>query len=490
MAAAEILVVWVLAFLYCLTLSAIFFFALMQSQLLFWHVRGRKEVQTPPTPLKAYPLVTVQLPLYNEPYVIERLLRAVDALTYPKENLQIQVLDDSTDHTSDLVAQVMKTMKRRDQVSHIRRKNREGYKAGALKNGLKTAKGEFLALFDADFVPPEDFLLRTLPFFKDGAVGFVQVPWSYLNDNQSFLTRLQAAGLWAHFLIEQSSRQAGSCFIHFNGTAGVWRKSCILSAGNWSSDTLTEDIDLSYRAQMKGWKYRYVTGYQVPSELPASVQAVKTQYRRWSQGNMQNLIKHFMKLCRMPLGIKKKWHALYFLASSGSFFLIFCHTLLSVPLLWLKSRGHLSLLFALATLFFFSLCPYAVLHLYACRANERIKGKWCYFLKYFPGFLAFSMSLSFNNSLGIIGAWLRPHTPFIRTPKWGTSGGSGYEKNRTKGATLGLLTEIFLFLYVLFGFFYGLYHAEYSFLLFHGLLCAGYACLIWHGGPWALKKER
>lgn len=478
--------VWLFIILYGGSLVVIFFFAVMQSHLLLLYLRLRKNKCTTPPVLQTHPLVTIQLPVYNERYVVERLLAAVDNIIYPKERLQIQVLDDSTDETTALISDAVAKMSGAAHVEHIRRTQRIGYKAGALKVGLQRATGEFIAMLDADFIPPADFLLRLLPFFQDKKVGFVQAPWGYLNANYSLLTRLQAIGLTAHFLIEQCSRQMGGYFIHFNGTAGIWRKRCIFDAGNWSGDTLTEDIDLSYRAQMMGWTYRYVEGFHIPSELPLSMQAIKAQYRRWNKGNMQNLIKHFSSLCRTPMRTAKKLHAIHFVFSSSTFFLIFLNTLLSVPLLWLKNQGFFSSLFTLASMFFVGLLPFVVLHVMACRQDHNITKKWQHFLLYFPGFLALSMSLSLSNSMGILEALFKPKTPFVRTPKWGISGTRSIHNTkenryiRTKKLSAGTWAELFLFLYVLFGFCYGIYLVEYGFLLFHGLLCIGYACIVWH----------
>ncbi|HEX3072827.1 MAG TPA: cellulose synthase family protein [Ignavibacteriales bacterium] len=232
--------------------------------------------------------VTIQLPMYNELYVAERLIDTVCEIEYPKDLLEIQVLDDSTDETAEIVDKIVKAKQVLGfDIKHIRRNSREGFKAGALKEGLKTAKGDYVAIFDADFVPKKDFLKKTLRFFADDNVGMVQTRWEHLNEDYSLLTKIQAFALDGHFVIEQTTRNKAGLFFSFNGTGGIWKKDCIFDAGNWGIDTLTEDLDLSYRAQLKGWKFVFLKDYSCPAELPAEMNALKAQQFRWTKGYIE-----------------------------------------------------------------------------------------------------------------------------------------------------------------------------------------------------------
>ena len=264
----------VLIIIYGLTLSFVFLYSIVQINLVINYLRNSKSRN--PIPLKndVLPFVTVQLPLYNELYVVERLIDSITKFNYPKDKFEIQILDDSTDETVEIVAKKVADYKAQGfNIYQNRRTIRTGYKAGALAEGLELAKGEFIAIFDADFLPSTTFLCKTLPFFNDKGIGVVQTKWEHLNKNYSLLTRLQAFGLDAHFTVEQTGRNAGNHFINFNGTAGIWRKSCIQNSGGWQADTLTEDLDLSYRAQLKGWKFKYLEELGSPSELPAAMNA-------------------------------------------------------------------------------------------------------------------------------------------------------------------------------------------------------------------------
>jgi cellulose synthase/poly-beta-1,6-N-acetylglucosamine synthase-like glycosyltransferase len=287
--------------LYSVSLLFIFVFSLGQLNLA-WHYRRQKKEKSSEVPaLENYPQVTVQLPLYNEKYVAERLIRCIASFEYPSEKLEIQVLDDSSDETVSIVENTIEQLSDELDIKHIRRQNREGYKAGALKYGTQIAKGEFIAIFDADFLPRKDFLLKTIPYFTDENIGVVQTRWGHVNRDYCTLTKLQAFGLDAHFSIEQSGRSAAGSFINFNGTAGIWRKSCIADAGGWSADTLTEDLDLSYRAQLKGWKFKFLEEIESPAELPVIMPAVKSQQYRWNKGAAETAKKNIGKAMRKPI---------------------------------------------------------------------------------------------------------------------------------------------------------------------------------------------
>jgi cellulose synthase/poly-beta-1,6-N-acetylglucosamine synthase-like glycosyltransferase len=281
---------WAIIGIYVLLLAFIFAYSLVQLNLLLKYLSSRKrrqnlDAEIMPADQSLWPLVTVQLPVYNELYVVERLIDSAVALNYPKEKLEIQVLDDSTDESFELAANKVQHYQLLGfNIKHIKRSERTGYKAGALAYGLEIAEGEFCAIFDADFVPDPDFLIKTLPHFANKEVGMVQSRWEHLNREYSLLTRLQAFALDAHFTVEQGGRNAGNHFINFNGTAGIWRVKAINDSGGWSADTLTEDLDLSYRAQLKGWKFIFLESLGSPAELPAAMNALKTQQYRWNKG--------------------------------------------------------------------------------------------------------------------------------------------------------------------------------------------------------------
>ena len=287
--------------IYAASLLLIFLYSLAQLNLLFNYLKAKKN----PSDSEKFnlnnpseiPFVTIQLPVYNEKYVMRRLLDNIVEMDYPSEKLQIQVLDDSTDESyGETEIHIKKLQQKGINIQHISRKNRIGFKAGALKEGLKTATGEFIAIFDADFLPKKDWLRKTVPYFKDEELGLIQTRWSHLNRDYSLLTKILAFALDFHFVMEQTGRNFGKHFINFNGTAGIWRKTCILDAGNWSGDTLTEDLDLSYRAQLKNWKFKYLVDVETPAELPVVMSAARTQQFRWNKGAAE----HYRDLVCQP----------------------------------------------------------------------------------------------------------------------------------------------------------------------------------------------
>ncbi len=316
----------IIVVLYALAIAFVFFHSLFDAHLIFHYLRGSGKRKTKPFSEADAPFVTIQLPVYNERHVVERLIDAVAALDYPADKFEIQILDDSTDETSELIRQKVDVLTKQNiTISHIQRNNRDGYKAGALKHGLSVAKGACIAIFDADFVPAKDFLKRTVPFFRNDAVGMVQTKWGHLNKEASFLAKLQAIALDGHFSIEQKGRNAAGYFINFNGTAGVWRKETILDAGNWQADTLTEDLDLSYRAQMKGWKFIYLEDFTTPAELPPIVSALKSQQFRWTKGGAETARKNLRSLFTSPLQFSVKIHGAFHLIYSFGFISMSIH---------------------------------------------------------------------------------------------------------------------------------------------------------------------
>ena len=378
----------------------------------------------PPAPLDPLPVVTVQLPVYNERYVVERLIRAACALDYPPDRLEIQVLDDSTDDTRNLAADAVESMRRlgRD-VVHLRRGDREGFKAGALAYGLARAKGDLIAVFDADFVPPPSFLLDLVHHFGDPRVGMVQARWGHLNREYSVLTRIQSIYLDGHFVIEHAARHRAGCFFNFNGTAGVWRRACIVSAGGWQSDTLTEDLDLSYRAQLKGWEFVFLPGVTAPAELPADNDAFKTQQHRWTLGSIQTGRKLLPSILKAKLPRKVKMEAFFHLTNNSAYALMVLLAILIVPAVLARRALGLDWLMYLDLPLFF-LSTLSVSTFYICSQRE-LRQDWLGSLVYLPFLMSLGIGMSLNNARAVWGAWSRRRVEFLRTPKHSLEGTDG-----------------------------------------------------------------
>ncbi|NNF22426.1 MAG: glycosyltransferase, partial [Saprospiraceae bacterium] len=309
---------------YIICLSYITLYCLMQFHLML-HYKSHKRLwkkEAEPKPLMNgdFPLVTIQLPIYNEFFVVERLIDKIMSLNYPKDKLEVHVLDDSTDDTVELSRQKVKEYQSEGfEIRLIHRKDRKGYKAGALKEALPFANGEYIAIFDADFLPDSDFLLDTMPYFRDEGVGVVQTRWGHLNQNYSLITELQAFQLNVHFTVEQQGRESADYLLQFNGTAGVWRTKTIRDAGGWEADTLTEDLDLSYRAQLKGWKFVYLEDVLSPAELPSEMNGLKSQQYRWMKGGAETARKLLPQVWRSKLKTIQKIHATTHLMGSSVF---------------------------------------------------------------------------------------------------------------------------------------------------------------------------
>jgi cellulose synthase/poly-beta-1,6-N-acetylglucosamine synthase-like glycosyltransferase len=462
-----------LVVLYGLCLVFMLGFSLTQWQLTRL-ARRASPLPEPPAPA-VWPLVTVQLPVYNEPNVVARLLDAAAALDYPRERLRIQVLDDSTDETVTLAAaRVAHYQARGLGIIHVRRPSRQGYKAGALAHGLTLTDSEFIAIFDADFLPEPDFLRRVIPYFDSPGIGMVQTRWGHLNEDASLLTRLQAFGLNAHFLVEQVGRQSGAHFLNFNGTGGVWRRACIADAGGWHADTLTEDLDLSYRAQLRGWRFRYLPQVVAPAELPAHLGALQSQQHRWNKGAAETARKHLGRVWRSPtLPLATKWHATFHLLNSSVFAVILLMALLSVPLVFVRAhRPDFQPVFRLASVFVLTLLPLTFYYYAAWRRSAQPAGRW--FAPTFVLFIALSMGLALHNARAVGQGWLRRASPFVRTPKVGTAGApaAALPSAGPHPPAEGLLT-----LYFLVGLAAGLYYGDYGLLPFQGLLVVGFGTL-------------
>ncbi len=435
-----------------------------------------------------WPKVTVQLPVFNELYVVGRLIDTVAKLDYPASKLEIQVLDDSTDESFEVArAKVDEWKAKGVNIKHIKRPERTGFKAGALAYGLLQAEGEYTAIFDADFVPDPLFLQRTLPHFQDEKVGVVQTRWEHLNENYSLLTRLQAFGLNAHFSIEQGGRNASSHFINFNGTAGVWRNDCIVDAGGWHFDTLTEDLDLSYRAQLKGWKFVYKEKISSPAELPAAMTALKNQQYRWTKGAAECAVKNLPRvLFSKSLTFGTKIHALFHLLSSFIFVCVIATAVLSVPLLFVKFQSpELDIVFKIASLFLLSFFILAYFYWTSVRYGQsdtyRSFGE---FIMLFPLFLSVSMGLSLHNAIAVVEGYIGRKTPFVRTPKFNLASSEvGFKNNRYISRRIHPMTfvEILLTVYFLGGIGLAFYLKDFGLIPFHLMLCLGFGIVSFYG---------
>jgi cellulose synthase/poly-beta-1,6-N-acetylglucosamine synthase-like glycosyltransferase len=382
-----------------------------QALLLFRYWRtSQVQVETPT--MDDFPAVTVQLPLYNEQYVATRLIDAVAKLDYPRDKLWIQVLDDSTDSTTQIVERYLAKLEEQGiNVQHIRRPNRTGYKAGALAYGMTKIKNEFIAIFDADFIPPADFLKQTIPHLvHNPQIGVVQTRWGHLNSDDNWLTRSQTLSIDAHFIIEQTARNRSGWLIPFNGTGGVWRRECIDSAGGWSDDTLTEDLDLSYRAQIIGWESLFLPDIEVPGEIPPQLAAYKQQQSRWAMGNTQCLIKLVNPLLRAKLSLSQKIMAVQHLCQYLPHPLMLMLLLLTPPLLLTNSLSEMPL----APLGIVGLAP----PLMYIVSQIRLYDNWLSRLKAFPTLLLIGTGISLSNTLAVIGAIIGVKIEFRRTPKF------------------------------------------------------------------------
>lgn len=409
---------------YALGIAVLFVYGLNQLWLAwsfakYHRIRDRRPVAGRSAP---EPNITVQLPIYNERYVVERLLDACAQLDYPTDRLEIQVLDDSTDDSSEMIAARVKYWRERGcDMIHVRRGSRHGFKAGALDFGLQRARGEFIAVFDADFVPPQDFLRRLLPHFDREEVGMVQARWAYLNEGVSFLTRFQALSLDAHFAVEQFARNRRQCFMNFNGTAGIWRKQCIVDGGGWEGDTLTEDLDLSYRAQMAGWSFVYDGAVSAPSELPVDVNAIRSQQFRWAKGSIQTARKLLGRLVRSPAALRVRLEGCFHLTSHLVFPVALLVAVLHAPLVFSRAVTGMpgDLYFFMTSIGLVAVGAVIVTQVFAQKSLHK---DWWKRLGFVPVFLAGALGLAVNNTLAVADALTGRSTPFVRTPKGRATG--------------------------------------------------------------------
>lgn len=474
---------------YSVALLLIFMYALAQLNLLFNYLSARKHHKNSPTfdfsKEEEIPYVTIQLPVYNELYVMDRLLSNIAEMDYPKEKLEIQVLDDSTDESFEETAKHIEALRKTGlDIQHVTRKTREGFKAGALKEGLKIAKGEYIAIFDADFLPKKNWLKNTIPYFKDEEIGVVQTRWGHLNRDYSILTRVQAFALDAHFTLEQVGRNSKGHFINFNGTAGVWRKECILDAGNWEGDTLTEDLDLSYRAQLKNWKFKYLEEVETPAELPVVISAARSQQFRWNKGGAENFQKMAWRVFKSKdISIKTKIHSFLHLLNSTMFLNILIVAILSIPMLYIKNEyEHLKMYFYVMSFFVISTIIFFICYWFTYKSIYG--GGFKRFLKYSAMFFTFfsvAMGFSLHNSIAVLEGHFGKKSEFIRTPKFNISSlKESWKGNKyiTKNISPNVIIEGILMLYFAFGmysaFIVGDQGGDFGLFPFHLMLCVGF----------------
>lgn len=477
--------------IYSLILIYILLYNLIQLELLVTYRKHKNQTlkavcQKSPSILREHPAVTIQLPMFNEKYVAERLIDNICALEYPKEKLEIQILDDSTDETIEISRRKVREYQQEGfNIKLVQRTDRIGYKAGALQHGLQSAKGEFIVIFDADFLPLPDFLYQTIPYFQDQNVGVVQTRWEHINQDHSLITEVQAFQLNVHFTIEQTARCHGNYMLQFNGTAGIWRKSTILDAGGWQADTLTEDLDLSYRAQLKGWKILYREDIGSPAELPAEISSYKSQQFRWMKGGAETARKLIPVIWKSDLTFWKKIHASAHLTASTIFLLVFSMAVLSVPMIWAISGLGINMMYYLV--FVIGIIAIAFSFFQANVGNPYNNSRISFtrkvwkFTLLFPVFMALSMGLSLHNSLAVIQGYRGKKSPFIRTPKFDISN-SKKDQSKYLSARIdsGTLWEGFFCLYFIFGIIVGVLMQNYSMLILHIFLAAGFGIIFFY----------
>jgi len=464
--------------IYIMTLSVLLLFGSQGFVLLFFRHKNKSKkpiLTNPETSQK----ITVQLPIYNEYYVAERLINSICKLDYPKELLEIQVLDDSTDETVQLVEKVVNEKKELGfNIKQIRRSSREGFKAGALNEGLKLAESNLIAIFDADFVPQADFLKNIVGVFNDPSVGMVQTRWEHLNENYSLLTKIQAFSLNGHFVIEQSVRNQSGFFINFNGTGGMWRKECIEDAGGWEHDTLTEDLDLSYRAQLKGWKFVFYRDITCPAELPAEINAFKAQQFRWTKGGVETAKKILPLLWKSKVPLIVKIQGTFHLTGNMVFPFTLLTGILNVPLIFIKHAGNHDNIFKFMSVFILGFMSSFFFYLYAQKdINKNLKE----IIKYFPLFMAGSMGLAVNNTRAVIEGLFNKKSEFVRTPKFAIQDKNDTWKDNKymvppakKKTNLTAYVELGLGIYCFIGVVASIYFIELAALPFHMMFFFGF----------------
>jgi cellulose synthase/poly-beta-1,6-N-acetylglucosamine synthase-like glycosyltransferase len=463
---------------------ASYFFILIVLAVYGWHryylvyvyMKNKDKVPVPAGCFEDLPVVTVQLPIYNEMYVVDRLVEAVCRIDYPRDRFEVQVLDDSTDETTSVAElAVRRAALQGVDIKYFHRSDRIGYKAGALEAGMKVARGEFITIFDADFIPGPDFLLRTIHHFTDPKVAMVQARWGHINQDYSLLTKIQSILLDGHFVLEHGGRNRAGHFFNFNGTAGVWRRAAIEDAGGWQHDTLTEDLDLSYRAQLRGWKFHFLPDLVAPAEVPVEMNAFKSQQHRWAKGSIQTCIKLLPSIIasKQPLAVKAE--AFFHLTANFNYVLMVLLSILMFPSMVIRyNMGWSEMLLIDVPLFFAA--TMSVANFYMVCQREVYKERWISRLKYLPFLMSIGIGLAVNNTRAVIEAVSGTQTEFARTPKYRIEHDSDEwigKKYRQAGLVQPMI-ELALGLYFTFTVFYALSNRIYGTLPFLVLFQIGF----------------
>jgi cellulose synthase/poly-beta-1,6-N-acetylglucosamine synthase-like glycosyltransferase len=446
-------------FPYFAVMIALSFYGVHRYTMCYQYFKNKKNYNpNPPQHFDDLPRVTVQLPIFNEQFVIDRLIDAVCSMEYPREKLEIQVLDDSTDETQEVAAGIVARYAALGHpIVYIHRTNRLGYKAGALDAGLKVAKGEFVAIFDADFVPPTDWLMKVIHHFAEPQIGMVQTRWTHLNRDYSILTEIEAILLDAHFVIEQGARSRSGEYFNFNGTAGMWRVRAIAEGGGWQHDTLTEDTDLSYRSQMAGWKFKYLPDVECPSELPIEMTAFKTQQARWAKGLIQTSIKILPRVFHSNATRRNKWEAIQHLTANLSYPLMIVMTAFLMPAMIVRFyQGWFQMLLIDVPLFAASTLSIAVF--YVLSQRELFPKTWKKTIYYLPILMALGIGLTVTNTKAVMEALFGIKSAFVRTPKYRVaqkgekSKAAKYRKRLKLAPWIELLLGAYFFVAILYTF--------------------------------------
>jgi len=460
---------------YFFVLIILAFYGWHRYYLVYMYMRNRDKQPKAGPQLSPLPVVTIQLPLYNEMYVADRLIESVCGLDYPRELLELQVLDDSTDETSAIAeAAVRRFASQGFDIKCYHRMDRTGYKAGALEAGLKVARGEFVAIFDADFLPGSDFILKLMPHFADPKVGMVQARWGHINQDYSLLTKIQSILLDGHFVLEHGARHRAGCFFNFNGTAGIWRREVIEDAGGWQHDTLTEDLDLSYRAQLRGWKFIFVPDVVAPAEVPVEMNAFKSQQHRWAKGSIQTCRKLLPQILAadVPFGVKAE--AFFHLTANFNYPLMVILSILMFPSMVIRyNMGWYEMMLIDVPLFFaatFSVCNFYMV------CQREIHSDWKTRIKYLPFLMSIGIGLCINNSKAVFEALLNQQSEFARTPKYRIEDGGDewVGKKYRQSVAVQPLIELALGLYFTATVFYALANGIYGTVPFLVLFQIGF----------------
>jgi len=461
--------------LYAVVIIILTIYACHAWVMFFYYVRSRGKKGLKAEKPERFPLVCVQLPMYNEKYVVERLLRQVTQLDWPRDRLEIQVLDDSTDETTQICRRLVSYYRAQGfKIRLMHRTDRKGYKGGALTDGLRKTRASLVAVFDADFLPPRDFLRKTVPYFKDRRVAVVQSRWEHINHDYSLLTRVQAILLDQHFTIEQQMRNRFGHFMTFNGTAGVWRKRAIEDAGGWDGNCLAEDVDLSFRAQLRGWKFIYLNDLRSPSELPIDVAGFKSQQFRWAKGTIQAGKKLLPAIFSSKLSFLSKFEAVMHVTAHLVYPLLFLLALLTFPLLLVRQSGiDYRSYFVFMSVFSIGALPYFMLYFFAQRDSYP---DWKSRLKAVPFVVSAVMALSVNNSIAVLEGFIGKASEFVRTPKYNITGRETLKDKKAYRAKFKFSTfvELGLGLYLVATAVYALVTMQFAILPFIVLYACGF----------------